>query len=86
MMILAPYIYEYVIRTTEFKIRMKNQNEILLTGTQICIYQYVIRTTELIMGLSSETPRVPPPPDKVGDLPLWTARGVGNSLYNFSRA
>ena len=34
------------------------------------------------MGLSSETPRVSSR-DRVGDLPLWTARGVGNSPYNF---
>ena len=35
------------------------------------------------MGLSSETSSVPP--DRAGDLPLWTVRGVGNSLYSFPR-
>ena len=34
-----------------------------------------------IMELSSETPRAPR--DKVGDLPHWTARGIGNSPDNF---
>ena len=48
------YIYEYVIRTTEFIIKMKkflDQNERLLIRTQICILEYVIRTTEFIIGM-----------------------------------
>ena len=33
----------------------------------------------MVMGLLSQIPRVPPR-DRVGGLPLWTSRGVGNSL------
>ena len=35
-----------------------------------------------VIGLSSETLMVPPP-DRVGDLPLWTAQGVENWLYSY---
>ena len=55
----------------------------------IKIYDYVNDPTKgdfqktLLRGYQMK-PRGPPR-DRVGDLPLWTARGVGNSLYNFPR-
>ena len=42
-----------------------------------------LKNDAMIVGVSSVTSRVPR--DKVGDLPLWTARGVGNSLYGLPR-
>ena len=37
------------------------------------------------MEVSSEFPRVPPPRDRVGDLPVFRARGVGHLPFIFSR-
>ena len=38
----------------------------------------------LVMEVSSESPRVPPR-DRVGDLPLFCARGVGHFPFIFAR-